>query len=84
LIKDHVLLKRASMLADVASRMATLLTVDRLENLVESIPNLWLDNDPGFADQGSVRAAYLDFFVSRLQASDVFVEEAIRARSSHL
>jgi hypothetical protein len=84
LIKDHVLLKRASMLADVASRMATLLTVDRLENLVESIPNLWLENDPGFADQGSVRAAYLDFFVSRLQASDVFVEEAIHARSSHL
>jgi hypothetical protein len=84
LIKNHVLLKRASMLADVAPRMRSLLAVDRLEMLIESIPSLWLESDPGFADQGSVRAAYLDFFVSRLQASDVFVEEAIRARSSQL
>jgi hypothetical protein len=84
LIKDHALLKSANMLAEVDSQMRALVTAERLARLVESIPSDWLEDDAGFGGEAAQREAYLNFFVSRLQASSVFVEEAIRARFSHL
>jgi hypothetical protein len=84
LIKDHALLKYASALAEVDAQMASLLTADKLAGIVELIPDSWLPEDPGFAGLHAQREAYLDFFVRRMQSSDVFVQEAIRARSSHL
>jgi hypothetical protein len=84
LIKDHVLLKYASALAEVDARMALQLTADQLSGIVELIPDSWLAEDPGFASRAAQREAYLDYFVRRMQSSDVFVQEAIRARSSHL
>ena len=84
LIKDHALLKYASDLAEVDAEMAALLTADKLAGIVQLIPDSWLSNDPGFADIHAQREAYLSYFLLRLQASDVFVQEAIRARSSHL
>jgi HipA-like kinase len=84
LIKDHVLLRYADALADVAARMAALLTADKFAGLVRLIPDSWLADDPGFASKTAQREAYLNYFVLRMQSSDVFVQEAIRARSSHL
>jgi hypothetical protein len=84
LIKDHVLLKYASALAEVDARMASQLTPDRLSDIVQLIPDSWLAQDAGFASKAAQREAYLDYFVRRMQVSHVFVEEAIRARSSHL
>jgi hypothetical protein len=84
LIKDHALLKYASALADVDAQMASLLTADKLADIVQLIPDSWLPDDPGFAGSHAQREAYLNFFVRRMQSSDVFVQEAIRARSSHL
>jgi hypothetical protein len=84
LIKDHALLKYASALADVDAQMASLLTADKLASIVQLIPDSWLPDDPGFAGTLAHREAYLDFFILRMQSSDVFVQEAIRARSSHL
>src|SRR6202044_182163 len=51
LIKDHVLLKYASALADIDARMASLLTAEGFANLVQLIPDSWLPDDPGFADK---------------------------------
>jgi hypothetical protein len=84
LIKDHVLLKYADALADVNARMAALLTADRLANIVQLIPDSWLTDDPGFSSKTAQREAYLNYFALRMQSSDVFVQEAIRARSSYL
>jgi hypothetical protein len=84
LIKDHVLLEQASELADVDAEMRTVLTADRLESIVQLIPDAWLRDDPGFADKAAQREAYLNFFKLRLQSSDIFVGEAMRARSPHL
>jgi hypothetical protein len=84
LIKDHVLLKYASALAEVDARMALQLTADQLSGIVELIPDSWLAEDPGFASRAAQREAYLDYFVRRMQSSEVFVQEAISARSSHL
>jgi hypothetical protein len=84
LIKDHVLLKYADALADVDAQMAALLTADTLADIVRLIPDSWLADDPGFASKTAQREAYLNYFELRMQSSDVFVQEAIRARSSHL
>lgn len=84
LIKDHALLKYSSALADVDARMASLLTPDKFASIVQLIPDSWLPDDAGFAGTQAQREAYLNFFILRMQSSDVFVQEAIRARSSHL
>jgi hypothetical protein len=84
LIKDHVLLKYADGLANVDARMAALLTADKFAALVQLIPDSWLADDPGFASKTAQREAYLNYFLLRMQSSGVFVQEAIRARSSHL
>jgi hypothetical protein len=84
LIKDHVLLKHASALAEVDARMASELTAEKLSGIVQLIPDSWLAEDPGFASKAAQREAYLDYFARRMQFSDLFVQEAIRARSSHL
>jgi len=84
LIKDHVLLKYASALADADARMASLLSAEKLSDIVQLIPDSWLAEDTGFANKTAQREAYLDYFLRRMQFSEVFVQEAIRARSSHL
>jgi len=84
LIKDHVLLKLASELADVDARMTSRLTDEDFADIVRLIPDSWIPDDPGFAGKTSQREAYLNFFTRRLQSSDVFVQEAIRARSSYV
>ncbi len=84
LIKDHVLLKYASALGSVDARMSSLLSADTFAGIVQSIPDSWLADDPGFAGIHAQREAYVNYFTLRMQSSDVFVQEAIRARSSHL
>src|SRR5271170_2758882 len=84
LMKDHVLLKYASDLPDIDAQMATRLTPDGLAGIVQLIPDSWLTDDPGFSGKRAQREAYLNYFTRRLQSSAVFVQEAIRARSSHL
>jgi hypothetical protein len=84
LIKEHVLLKYASALADVDAQMAARLTPGRLASIVQSIPESWIPDDPGFSGMSEQREAYLNYFMVRLQSSSVFVQEAIRARTSNL
>jgi hypothetical protein len=49
LIRDHVLLKYAGALEETDGRMATLISDDKLESIVDLIPDSWLMADPGFA-----------------------------------
>jgi hypothetical protein len=84
LIKDHALLKHAGAIEEIDALMQQKLNVAKLGEIVASVPDSWLPDDPGFAHKGAQRAAYLDFFVERLKSSQVFVQEALRARSSHL
>ena len=84
LIQDHVLLRFAPALAEVDSQMKSLLTADRLRAVVDLIPDDWLREDPGFQGKEDQRAAYGRFLKQRLDASTIFVGEAIRARSAHV
>jgi hypothetical protein len=84
LIKHHVLLKYAGALAEVDTRMKSLLTDGGLAAIVDLIPDSWLPEDGGFSSRAAQREAYLEFFKLRLQSSDIFVEEAIRARAANV
>ena len=84
LIKDHVLLKQATALGEVDARMTSLLTAEKLWSIVQLIPDSWLADDSGFASKAALREAYLNYFTLRVQSSQVFVQEAVRARSSHV
>lgn len=91
LIRDHVLLPAASLIAMVDAGMATRLPRETLESIVGLVPDTWLVGeearmpDPD-EPQGATerRAAYVDHFVRRLAAPRAFVTEAIRARDAHV
>jgi hypothetical protein len=83
-IKDHVLLKFASMIEDVDAELAARLPAIRIAEIIELIPDAWLPSDPGFDSTAQQREAYLEFFNLRLRSSRLFVQEAVHARSSHL
>jgi hypothetical protein len=84
LIRDHVLLKYAGALDQVNEQMTSLLTADKLAEIVQLIPDSWLPDDAGFPSKQAQREAYLNYFLIRRQSSGSFVQEAIRALSSHL
>ena len=80
-IKDHVLLPQATLLEEVDAHLRARLSGDVLAEIVAAIPDVWLEGAafPGGPD--AVRAAYLEYLLSRLRASRSFVEEAQRART---
>jgi hypothetical protein len=84
MIKDHVLLPRASALREVDPEMTGRLTSDSIECIVQSIPEAWLAGDSVFDNPHEHREAYREYLRSRLEPPHGFLEEAIRARSRYL
>jgi hypothetical protein len=77
LVRDHVLLPAATRLAEVDASLAATLPRAALEAIVGLVPDAWLPD-------AAARAAYLDYFASRLAAPRAFVTEAIEARHAHV
>jgi hypothetical protein len=82
-IKDHVLLPFASEIAQADTTLKKLLTPAILENIVGLIPDDWLavEGEGIFASYDEHRAAYLAYLLNRLEASEIFVEEAVQAHA---
>lgn len=70
MIKTHILLNRATELADVDPKLASKLTTPVLEECVAALPDDWLGNDPAAA-----RAAYVDYLERRLADRSSWLEE---------
>lgn len=83
-IKEHVLLPFASQLPDVDAALSRRLTPAIIADIVNLIPENWLEGDPLFATAGEQRAAYRHYLQARLSGPRAFVQEAIGARSAHL
>jgi hypothetical protein len=79
-IKDHTLLPFASALEEADATLRARLTTEFIRQVVDLIPDHWLDGKPRFASLVEHRQAYADYLQSRLKASSVFVEEANHAR----
>lgn len=80
MIRQHTLLPRAAHLAAADADARSRLDRARLEQIVAAVPAVWLGGEKQFADVTQHRAAYVAFLAGRLDASEIFVEEAIRAR----
>ena len=80
LIRQHVLLRAASMLEDIDPTMAGRLTFDIIAGIVDLVPDAWLQDSAAPGEHGSYRAAYRHYLTDRLASPRPFVEEAVRAR----
>ena len=81
-IRDHVLLPFATALEEADAVLAPQLTRETLTTILNLVPDAWLENGADFPDAAAQRAAYLGYFLARLQAPRAFAEEAIRAHRS--
>jgi hypothetical protein len=71
-IRDHVLLPWASRIEETGRELSARLDRQVLEEVLAQVPEAWLSTP---------RAAYVDYFLHRLDAAGEFVEEAVRARA---
>lgn len=81
LIKNHVLLSKAAHLLEVEELFKTLLSPQVISNIVQSIPDDWL-NDYAFETAQAQREVYEQFLLTRLAHSSLFTQEATDARLS--
>jgi len=80
LVKNHVLLQEASQLSEAAEKIKSLLTKDKIVEIISKIPEDWLihESDPFSSDE--MRAAYIKFISNRLDKIDILAKEAEGAR----
>lgn len=80
MIKDHVLLGKATELDHVDATARAILTPDRVRSIVSVIPDAWLLTGSPFTTPEEHRAAYAEFLNARIAGSGVFINEANNAR----
>jgi hypothetical protein len=83
-IKQHVLISFASTLRQADTSLRPRLTSAMIEHIVSLIPDQWLNHEDNFSGPAQIRAAYVAYLVNRLEASTIFVEEAVHAHSQSL
>ncbi|MCG9791045.1 HipA family kinase [Flavobacterium algicola] len=80
LIKDHVLLPQASQLTEVDAAFKVILTDQILTDIVNLIPEDWLQWEDTEESPEELRSIYLQFLITRLKHSEIFIKEAQDAR----
>lgn len=80
LIKDHVLLPQASVLQATDLAFKELLSTEVLAAIVNLIPEDWLHWEDMEATPTELRNIYLQFLLTRLNHSEIFIKEAQNAR----
>ena len=81
LIKDHTLISFASKLHEADATLRPQLTPALIRDIINLIPNEWLDHEPDFASPTEHREAYIEYLSNRLEGSAIFVEEAVNAHT---
>lgn len=80
LIKDHVLLERATQLNDASKHITKVLDKTIIEAIISNIPEDWLLSEHDELTPNQMRAAYMEYLNSRLLKIDSLVKEAEDAR----
>ncbi|SDH06482.1 HipA family kinase [Winogradskyella thalassocola] len=80
LIKDHVLLERASLLNEASKTIIDMLNESTIEDIIYNIPEDWLINESDSFTPNQMRKAYIEYLNSRLSKIDTLVKEAEDAR----
>lgn len=82
LVKDHVLLPQASELEKVNEELKKIFTKELITDIVNLIPDEWLEGEEEFESLQQHREAYVEFIETRIAHSTIFVKEAENARES--
>lgn len=82
LIKDHVLLPKASDMLNVDKEYKQHLTSEKLQRIVNLVPEEWLVWDGSDQSPAEIRQTYFNFLKTRLEYSSVFVKQAQDARAA--
>ena len=80
-IAQHILMPWATDIAGAARTAHERLTPGVLTEIVEQVPDAWLEGNRDGLSAAERREGYLDFFARRLEASAIFEQEAILAQS---
>ena len=80
LIKDHVLLPKATNLQEASSEIKKVINADVIHEIVANIPEDWLLNEGEVLTSDEIRAAYIQFLNAKLSMIDQLVKEAEDAR----
>lgn len=81
-IKDHVLLKQATELFNVNRLFKQVLTAEKIKSIISLIPGEWLNKENEAQTAEEKRLVYTEFLTSRLNASEIFINEANNARQA--
>ncbi|MDR6968459.1 hypothetical protein J2X31_002482 [Flavobacterium arsenatis] len=84
LIKDHVLLPKASLLEETDRAFKTLLTQEKIKAIVNLIPEEWLHWEESDESPEAIKNVYFDFLTTRLAHSEIFIKEAQNARQKSI
>lgn len=79
-IKSHVLLPYAHNLTDADRELKPLLTNSFIREVVNAIPEDWLNWDTKDESKEDIRSTYHNYLVTRLKNSDIFIKEAQHAK----
>ncbi len=82
LIKSHVLLPQATLLSEVNQSIKQVLTEEKIKEIVNLIPEDWLIWEDTDKTSDELRNIYLQFLTTRLNNSEIFINEAQHARET--
>ena len=82
LIKDHVLLPKAALLAETNTTFKALLTPEKIRAIVALIPDEWLRWAGTDEKPATLREVYYQFLLTRLSHSDIFTNAAQHGREA--
>lgn len=84
LIKDHVLLPKASLLGETDKAFKALLTEEKINAIVNLIPEEWLHWEDSDESSETIKKVYFDFLTTRLAHSEIFIKEVQNARQKFI
>lgn len=82
MIKDHVLLPKASLLQETNTAFKQLLTEEKIRSIAALIPDEWLIWEGVDEKPEALREIYCRFLLARLSHSDIFTNEAHHGREA--
>lgn len=80
LVKDHVLLQKATELRRIDAEFKEKLTPEVLESIISLIPEDWLLWRDTELSPAEIRSIYVEFLTIRLAHSEIFLKAAVDAR----
>ncbi len=80
-IKDHVLLKYASLIDQVDAEFKNAFTEERIRGILAVVPDEWLVDESRNLSAEEAREVYVEFLCTRLGNSEIFINEIKHARA---